>query len=105
MQIAGIKQRLSLTAAQERYWPAVEKALRGLSERAVEYRKNLKKSTDGKVDAQVAEVEQLKAAALPLVTQLSDDQKSTVLVIANMAGLGSVVTDLFSGNDVASNNN
>ena len=52
-----------------------------------------------------AEVEQLKAAALPLVTQLSDDQKSTVLVIANMAGLGSVVTDLFSGNDVASNNN
>ncbi len=105
LQIAGIKQRLSLTAAQERYWPAVEKALRGLSERAVEYRKNLKKSTDGKVDAQVAEVEQLKAAALPLVTQLSDDQKSTVLVIANMAGLGSVVTDLFSGNDVASNNN
>ena len=105
LQIAGIKQRLSLTAAQERYWPAVEKALRGLSERAVEYRKNLKKSTDGKFDAEVAEVEQLKTAALPLLAQLRDDQKSTVIVIANMAGLGPVVTDMFSGNDVASNNN
>jgi hypothetical protein len=104
-QITGIKQRLTLTAAQERYWPAVEKALRGLSERVVEYRKNLNKSNDGKFNAEAAQVEQLKAAALPLMTQLRDDQKSTVLMIASMAGLGSVMTEMFSGNEVASNNN
>lgn len=104
-QISGIKQRLSLTAAQERYWPAVEKALRGLSERVVEYRKNLNKSNDGKFNAEAAQVEQLKAAALPLMTQLRDDQKSSVLMIASMAGLGSVMTEMFSGNEVASNNN
>lgn len=104
-QISGIKQRLLLTSAQERYWPAVEKALRGLSERVVEYRKNLNKSNDSKFNAEAAQVEQLKAAALPLMTQLSDDQKSTVLMIASMAGLGSVMTEMFSGNEVASSGN
>lgn len=104
-QISGIKQRLTLTAAQERYWPAVEKALRGLNERVVEYRKNLNKSNDGKFNAEAAQVEQLKAAAVPLMTQLRDDQKSTVLMMASMAGLGSVMTEMFSGNEVASNNN
>ena len=104
-QIAGIRQRLLLTSAQERYWPAVEKALRGLSERVVEFRKATKKSSDGKFDAEAAQVEQLKAAAIPLMTQLRDDQKSTVLMIANMAGLGSVMTEMFSGNEVASSSN
>ena len=104
-QIAGIKQRLLLTSAQERYWPAVEKALRGLSERVVEFRKNAKKPNDGKFDAEAAQVEQLKTAAIPLMTQLRDDQKSTVLMIANMAGLGSVMTEMFSGNEVASSSN
>lgn len=102
LQVAGIKQRLALTAAQERYWPPVEKALRGLTERVADYRKNSKKSKD---DAEAAEVEQLKAAALPLLAQLRDDQKSTVIVLANMAGLGPVVTDMFSGNTVASSSN
>ncbi len=101
-QIAGIKQRLGLTSAQERYWPPVEKALRGLSERVAAYRKGLKKSHD---DAENAEIEQLKAAALPLLAQLRDDQKSQVIVLANMAGLGSIVTDLFNGGEVASNSN
>ena len=104
-QISGIKQRLLLTSAQERYWPAVEKALRGLSERVVEFRKNAKKSSDGKFDSEAAQVEQLKTAAIPLMTQLRDDQKSTVLMIANMAGLGSVMTEMFSGNEVASSSN
>ena len=104
-QIAGIKQRLLLTSAQERYWPAVEKALRGLSVRVVEFRKNAKKPNDGKFDAEATQVEQLKTAAIPLMTQLRDDQKSTVLMIANMAGLGSVMTEMFSGNEVASSSN
>lgn len=104
-QIAGIKERLALTSAQERYWPAVEKALRGLSERVVEYRKLAKKSRDEKYAAEAAQVEDLKSAALPLLAKLNDDQKSTVLVLANMAGLGSVVGELFSGGEVASNAN
>ncbi len=104
-QISGIKERLALTAAQERYWPAVEKALRGLTDRVVEYRKLAKKPHDEKYAAEAAQVEDLKAAARPLLAQLRDDQKSTVLVIANMAGLGSVVTEMFSGNEVASNGN
>ncbi len=104
-QIAGIKERLALTSAQERYWPAVEKALRGLSERVVEYRKLAKKPRDEKYAAEAAQVEDLKSAALPLLAKLNDDQKSTVLVLANMAGLGSVVGELFSGGEVASNAN
>lgn len=104
-QVAGIKERLALTSAQERYWPSVEKALRGLTERVVEYRKLAKKSRDDKYAAEAAQVEDLKAAALPLLAQLRDDQKSTVIVMANMAGLGPVVNEMFSGGEVASNGN
>ncbi|MEW6768115.1 MAG: hypothetical protein AB1342_08795 [Pseudomonadota bacterium] len=103
-QISGIKQRLALTSAQERYWPAVEKALRGLSERVVEYRKMAKRSRDEKYAAEAAQVDDLKSAAVPLLSQLRDDQKSTVIVMANMAGLGSVVNELFSGAEVAAAN-
>ncbi|MBI3699595.1 MAG: hypothetical protein HY242_04025 [Afipia sp.] len=103
-QISGIKQRLALTSAQERYWPAVEKALRGLSERVVEYRKLAKRTRDEKYVAEAAQVEDLKSAAVPLLAQLRDDQKSTVIVMANMAGLGSVVNELFSGAEVANAN-
>lgn len=104
-QIAGIKQRLSLTSAQERYWPAVEKALRGLSERVVDYQKRLNRSRDDSTDTEAAEIKQLKSAARPFLAQLRDDQKSEVIMLANMSGLGPIVTELASGRDVAKNEN
>ena len=105
LQIAGIKQRLSLTAAQERYWPAVEKALRGLSERAVDYQKRLNRSPDESADAEAAEIKQLKSAARPFLAQLREGQKSEVIMLATMAGLGPIVTELAAGRDVAKNEN
>lgn len=104
-QIAGIKQRLSLNATQERYWPAVEKALRGLSERVVDYQKRRNRSRDDSADAEAAEIKQLKSAARPFLAQLRDDQKSEVIILANMAGLGPVVTEIASGRDIARNEN
>lgn len=104
-QIAGIKQRLSLNATQERYWPAVEKALRGLSERVVDYQKRRNRSRDDSADTEAAEIRQLKSAARPFLAQLRDDQKSEVIMLANMAGLGPVVTEIASGRDLARNDN
>jgi hypothetical protein len=103
MQIAGIKQRLDLTEIQQRYWPPVEKALRGLTEQVLNYQKRIRKSRDDSFDTESAEIKQLKSAARPFLAQLRDDQRSDVLMLANMAGLGPVVSELASGREVAKN--
>ena len=90
MQIAGIKGRLKLTAAQETYWPNVEAALRAVA-RKIHDRKQASGSTPP-IDPESAEVAQLKSAAMPLLTQLREDQKREVRALARIIGLEAVAS-------------
>jgi hypothetical protein len=96
-QIASIKQRLKLTAEQERMWPAVESALR-----KIVYTKNAMNpqtraaqasgSPTPYIDPSSAEVQQLKSAALPLIMRLNDEQKREVKMLAYVMGLEAVAS-------------
>jgi hypothetical protein len=90
-QIAGIKERLKLSPSQEYYWPAVENALR-----AVAHKIHIARQADPHnaaavpIDPEAAEVQQLKSAAMPLLFQLREDQKSEVRSLARLIGLEKV---------------
>jgi hypothetical protein len=96
-QIASIKQRLKLTAEQERMWPAVEAALR-----KIVYTKNAMNpqprgaqssgSAAAYIDPSSAEVQQLKSAALPLIMRLNEEQKREVKMLAYVMGLEAAVS-------------
>lgn len=81
-QIASIKARLKLTPDQQRYWPAVEAALRGIA-----YKINKGKGSIASIDAESPEVAQLKSAAIPLIMMFSEEQKSEVRQLAQVMGL------------------
>lgn len=85
IQIAAIKSRLRLTAAQETLWPDVEKALRALARSMHD-----KRQAGAAFEAGSAEVEQLKTAAQPLIAQLREDQKREVRSLARLIGLEAV---------------
>ncbi len=94
-QIASIKKRLKLTPDQESLWPAVETALRNIS--YAHKGKEIKVASAGTgpmayVDAQSAEVQQLKYAAIPLIMRLNDDQKREVKSMAYVMGLESMAS-------------
>ncbi len=85
-QIASIKQRLKLTAAQERYWPPVEVALRDL----VQYIYSQRGQPMGKVlDPGNDQMKRMIAVGMPFLAQLREDQKSQLQSLARVAGLGS----------------
>jgi hypothetical protein len=81
-QIASIKARLKLTPDQQRYWPGVEAALRGIA-----YKINKAGGKLAAVDADSAEVQQLKSAAIPLIMMFSEQQKSEVRQLVQVMGL------------------
>jgi hypothetical protein len=87
-QIATMKERLRLTAAQEAYWPAVESALRGVLVQVYE----AKRRGDNSIDANSAEVQRLKSAAMPLLFQMREDQKREVRNFAQVIGLADVAS-------------
>src|SRR5713226_6697765 len=67
VQIAGIKERLKLSAAQESYWPAVESALRAVARKIHTTRQADPNATGTPIDPDAEEVQQLKSAAMPLL--------------------------------------
>lgn len=82
-QIAAIKARLKLTAAQEKYWPPVENALRDvISAMHVTGRQ------PSSMDADHEAVKRLMMAAGPFLAQLRADQKSQIQSLMRIAGLG-----------------
>jgi hypothetical protein len=81
-QIASIKARLKLTPDQQRYWPGVEAALRGLA-----YKINKSGGKLAAIEADSAEVQQLKSAAIPLIMMFSEQQKSEVRQLVQVMGL------------------
>jgi hypothetical protein len=88
-QIAGIKQRLQLSASQEYYWPAVETALRAVARR-LHATRQADPNAPVHIDPDSAEVQQLKSAAMPLLFQLREDQKREVRQLARLIGLEKV---------------
>ncbi len=92
IQIAGIKERLKLSAAQEQHWPAVENALRAVARKIHATRQANPNATGAPIDPDSAEVTQLKTVAMPLLVQLREDQKREVRMLAHIIGLGSVAS-------------
>jgi hypothetical protein len=81
-QIASIKARLKLTPEQQRYWPGVEAALRGIA-----YKINKAGGKLAAIDADGTEVQQLKSAAIPLIMMFSEQQKNEVRQLVQVMGL------------------
>jgi hypothetical protein len=81
-QIASIKVRLKLTPDQQRYWPGVENALRGIA-----YKINKSGGKLASIDADGPEVQQLKSAAIPLIMMFSEQQKNEVRQLVQVMGL------------------
>ena len=81
-QISSIKVRLRLTPEQERYWPGVEAALRSIA-----YKVNKSGGKLASIDAESAEVQQLKNAAIPLIMMFSERQKDEVRQLVQVMGL------------------
>jgi hypothetical protein len=94
VQIAGIKERLRLSADQEYYWPAVETALRAVARKIHTTRQGDPHATIAPIDPDAAEVQQLKSAAMPLLFQLREDQKQEVRALARLIGLEKVAAQI-----------
>src|SRR3954451_14566139 len=75
IQIAGTKERLKLSPAQEQHWPGVENALRAIARKIHATRQSNAHATAAPIDPEWAEVQELKSVAMPLLFQLRDDQK------------------------------
>jgi hypothetical protein len=94
VQIAGIKERLKLSSDQESYWPAVESALRAIARKIHATRQTDPNATGAPIDPDSVEVQQLKAAAMPLLFQLREDQKREVRMLARLIGLEKVASQI-----------
>ncbi len=92
VQIAGIKERLKLSSAQEYYWPGVEAALRAVARKIHTQKLSNPSATAAQLDPDCAEVQQLKSAAMPLLFQLREDQKDEVRKLARIIGLEKVAS-------------
>jgi hypothetical protein len=92
VQIAGIKERLKLSSSQESYWPPVETALRAVARKIHASRQGNPNATGIPIDPEAEEVQQLKSAAMPLLFQLREDQKSEVRSLARIIGLERVAS-------------
>jgi hypothetical protein len=92
VQIAGIKERLKLSSAQESYWPPVESALRAVARKIHAGRQASPSAGGVPIDPDAEEVQQLKSAAMPLLFQLREDQKSEVRSLARIIGLEKVAS-------------
>ena len=93
VQIAGIKERLRLSASQESYWPAVESALRAVA-RKIHVTRQTDPNAGPPIDPDSAEVQELKSAAMPLLFQLREDQKDEVRKLARIIGLEKVAAQI-----------
>lgn len=90
-QIAGIKERLKLSASQEPHWPPVEAALRAVA-RKMHAKRQADPATGMQIDPDSEEVQKLKSAAMPLLVQLREDQKNEVRSLARIIGLDKVAS-------------
>lgn len=93
-QIDALKGRLKLTTSQEVHWPAVENALRNVARKIHDNRQAKPASNAPPINPDSVEVQQLKAAAMPLLFQLREDQKREVRALARVIGLDQVASQI-----------
>lgn len=92
-QIAGIRKRLNLTPAQQRYWEPVEAALREVTLQIEDYKHRLKRRDDT-FDTESAAIARLKTATRALYAQLTGTQKNDLALLVRMVGLGPAFAEL-----------
>jgi hypothetical protein len=91
--IASIRRRLKLTAEQEKLWPPVEAALRKIVyTRAAMNPQRGQSGSTANIDPTSPEVQELKSAALPLLTRLNGEQKREVKELVFVMGLEAIAT-------------
>jgi hypothetical protein len=92
--IASIRQRLKLTAEQDKLWPAVEAALRKIvyTRAAMNPQRGPSAGPTSYIDPSSPEVQELKSAALPLLMRLNDHQKREVKELTFVMGLEAVAS-------------
>lgn len=93
-QIAGIKKRLNLTPAQQKYWQPVESAMREVTLQIEDYQKRLKKDRDDSFDTESDAITRLKTATRAFYSQLNGTQKNDLALLVRMAGLGPAFAEL-----------
>lgn len=91
-QIASVKERMKLTPYQAQHWPAIEAALRKIAAKLNRNAKGGAEVTAASIDPDSQEVQDLKAAAMPLLFTLSEDQKREVRTLARVIGLDAVAS-------------
>jgi hypothetical protein len=95
INIGRIRSVLRLTAEQERYWPAVEAALRDIARKQAHSEPaGFVRRISNRVVSIVLNstaIERLAVAVRPLIASLSDDQRRAASGLAQEMGLGSVV--------------
>jgi len=98
IDVARIKRVLRLTAEQERYWPAVESALRNLARRQAQGEPGgLVHRISRRVVSVVLDggaIQRLAVAAHPLIAVLDAEQMRAASGLAQEMGLGPVVAAL-----------
>jgi hypothetical protein len=101
-QIAGIKKRLNLTPAQQKYWQPVENAMREVTLQIEDYQKRLKKDRDDSFDTESDAIARLKTATRAFYAQLNGTQKNDMTLLVRMTGLGPAFAEL-TGTKVSRN--
>jgi hypothetical protein len=90
--IASIRQRLKLTAEQQKLWPPVEAALRKVTYTRAAMNPQRGQGATAYIDAASPEVQELKSAALPLLMRLNGEQKREVKELVFVMGLESLAS-------------
>ena len=72
----------------------METALRAVARKIHATRRANPGATETPIDPDAAEVQQLKSAAMPLLFQLREDQKSEVRTLARLIGLEKVAAQI-----------
>ena len=98
-QIAQVKSMLRLTPSQERYWPAVEAALRNLARQAVQDEDGegafqRMKARARSFTSNAAAIQRVVAAARPLIRVLDEQQKETARALVSSYGATSLASAL-----------
>lgn len=98
IDIARVKRVLQLTPDQERYWPPIEAALRGIAHRQEQAEPaGLVRRISHRVVSiafDSAAVARVVRAARPLIERLRDDQKQGALALSQEMGFGPVLAAL-----------
>ena len=95
IQIAGIKERLKLSPAQEQHWPGVESALRAVARKIHATRQANPNATGAPIDPDSAEVAAVEDRwRCRCLLQLREDQKREVRSLARIIGLEAVASQI-----------